>query len=223
MKEIENTLKQNKTETSRKETEASKFVNEFFKNLNQIINQDNKELVLDLCFLSFDLLIMANYILEPFQINQSTNINSSQSNINSNIKPSSPSIISAIQRENQAGICFSFEPILNEQIIDYFNKNVISLRIKKLLDKTLELIKINENKKEICGKCEAFVISNSQKINQNQWKCFICANTNQIKFRNIDFRNDSMAIEFIKNLNTLEKPAIKNTNNNDCKIIVFFF
>ena len=216
IKGIENILQQNKTVEPKlknsKKTAAIELKDNFFQDLNKIVNEDKKELAFDLCFLSFDLLIMAKYILDLSQINQNTIMKPQLSTkLNTSYQE-----YTTVSKENQTGICFSFEPILNEQPVDSFNKNVISLRINKLLDKTLK--KTNENSKEICKKCKAFYVSNSQKTNQNQWKCWICTNINQIKFTNNCLEMD---MEYIKNVNDQHNRVINTNNNNECKIIVF--
>ena len=74
-------------------------------------------------------------------------------------------------------IQFSSEPILLETPVFQFNKNIVSLKVKQLLENKSDCLKFNDNQKKICTKCRAFFSAYSETI-ENQWNCVICEEPN---------------------------------------------
>jgi len=107
-------------------------------------------------------------------------------------------------------IKFSCEPISKETPTHQFNKNIISLKLKNMLENNSDCLRLNENQKAICHKCQAF-LSFFSKIIQNQWRCTICNELNPLNVAQIT-KTD---VEYTKNMNQ-SKPVLKK----EPKIIV---
>jgi len=110
-------------------------------------------------------------------------------------------------------IQFSSEPILLETPVFQFNKNIVSLKVKQMLENKSDCLKFNDNQKKICTKCRAFFSAYSETI-ENQWNCVICEEPNtSINSLTIPDKQD---VEYLQNVPSPTLFSVKEP-----KIIVF--
>jgi hypothetical protein len=247
IKKIEFILKQTKQLNICNKNENLDLItelNDFFNKLNQFINNDKQELINDLCLVCFDFIIMAKSILNSFKHQDQSDVNKLNNyqalTVKSEEEEEEEEEVEEEEREEEYQfeeqlkieeegeeeekeiIKFSFDPVLNEPVVAEFNKNIISLKVNKLLEQKSASQKLNEQEKIVCEKCTAYFSLYSQVIAEsNQWICNICWNVIDFPKNTKISALNNIDVEFMKSNNDIKTEKLKKNLDNNTKIIVF--
>ena len=197
LRQIENILNEQKNTVGDLE---NKNLDKFFLCLDKLLDENKREFSIDLSFLAFDFIIMADTILNTFEIQ------TSESQIKNQVQKQ------VSNQEEDMFIKFSSYSINAAPTIVDFSQNIISLKISDILKNKSSFTKLTDNDKVTCTNCKAFT-SCFTHMEKNQWKCNFCKQSNQTKL----FKLCTKHIEYTKPI-TIAPPVI-NVNFN--KIIIF--
>ena len=191
----------------------NKNLDTFFLRLDKLLGENKREFSIDLSFLAFDFIIMADTILNMFEIQRTE----SSSQVENQVKPKA-----SIQREASTKptsqdedlfIKFSSYSVNAAPTIVDFSQKIISLKISDILKNKSSFTRLTDNDKVACTNCKAFT-SCFTHMEKNQWKCNFCKQSNQTKL----FKLFTKHVEYVKPI-TIAPPVLNQVNLN--KIIIF--
>ena len=204
--QIENILNEQKNAVNDLE---NKNLDNFFDRLDKLLDENKREFTIDLSFLAFDFIIMADTILNMFEMQTAE----PQTTENQVKKTSQKKKVSASNLDEDMFIKLSSYSVNAASTVGEFSQNIISLKISDILKNKSSFTRLSDSEKVICTNCKAFS-SYFTHMEKNQWKCNFCKQSNQTKLSKLHTKH----VEYVKPAPVVPVPL--KVNNND-KILVF--